>query len=110
MEASLYLTYRALSSGAARLFRVLGLHPGPRVGELDAAALAGRDVARTRRHLAELCDAHLLEEQPQGHYVRPELVRLYAAQRAVAEETRSDRDLAVRRLLDQVARLRPARG
>lgn len=110
VEASLYLTYRALSSGAARLFRVLGLHPGPRVGELDAAALAGRDVARTRRHLAELCDAHLLEEQPQGHYVRPELVRLYAAQRAVAEETRSDRDLAVRRLLDQVARLRPARG
>lgn len=108
VEASLYLSYRALTSGAARLFRVLGLHPGPGVEAHAAAALAGRDVERTRRHLAELCDAHLLQEQEQGHYVRSELVRLYAAQRVASEESRSAQDLAVRRLLDHF--LRPGAG
>ncbi|MFI0710688.1 BTAD domain-containing putative transcriptional regulator [Streptomyces inhibens] len=110
VEANLYLSYRALSSGAARLFRLLGLHPGPCVGVHDAAALAGRDVERTRRHLAELCDAHLLEEQVQGHYVRAELVRIYAAQLAASEESRADHDLAVRRLLEHFAQRRPSHG
>ncbi|MFE0193228.1 BTAD domain-containing putative transcriptional regulator [Streptomyces sp. NPDC058989] len=110
VEANLYLSYRALSSGAARLFRVLGLHPGPGVELPAAAALAGQDLERTRRHLAELCDAHLLQEQAQGHYVRSELVRLYAAQRVASEESRSAQDLAVRRLLDHFTRPRPARG
>ncbi|MFU9032714.1 MULTISPECIES: AfsR/SARP family transcriptional regulator [Streptomyces] len=99
MEASLYLSYRALSSGAARLFRLLGLHPGPCVKDQDASVLAGWNVERTRRHLVELCDAHLLEENVQGHYVQPELVRIYAAQRVAEEEPRCARDAAVRRLL-----------
>ncbi|MFI6766696.1 BTAD domain-containing putative transcriptional regulator [Streptomyces sp. NPDC050355] len=110
VEANLYLSYRALSSGAARLFRVLGLHPGPGVELPAAAALAGQDLERTRRHLAELCDAHLLHEQAQGHFVRSELVRLYAAQRVASEESRSAQDQAVRRLLDHFTRPRPARG
>ncbi|WP_244942734.1 AfsR/SARP family transcriptional regulator [Streptomyces inhibens] len=110
MEANLYLSYRALSSGAARLFRLLGLHPGPCVGVHAAATLAGRDVERTRRHLAELCDVHLLEEQVQGHFVRAELVRIYAAQLAASEEPRADRDLAVRRLLEHFAQPRPWLG
>lgn len=104
VEASLYRSYRALSSGAARLFRILGLHPGTCVGVPTAAALAGREAERTRRHLAELCDAHLLAEQAQGHYVWAGLVRSYAAQLVAAEETRSEQDLAVRRLLDHFLR------
>lgn len=107
VEASLYLSYRALSSGAARLFRLLGLHPGPDVDLPAAAALAGRDPERTHRHLAELSDAHLVEEHAQGHYVRTELVRIYAAQRVASEETPADRDLARERLRDHTARYRP---
>ncbi|MFG2095458.1 BTAD domain-containing putative transcriptional regulator [Streptomyces sp. NPDC048612] len=103
VEACLYLSYRALSSGAARLFRLLGLHPGPDVDLPAAAALAGRDAERTHRHLAELSDAHLVEEHAQGHYVRTELVRLYAAQRVASEETPADRDLARERLRDHMA-------
>ncbi|MGW1373574.1 BTAD domain-containing putative transcriptional regulator [Streptomyces sp. NPDC002446] len=80
VEATLYLSYRALSTGAARLFRLLGLHPGRQVGVRTAAALAGQDIERTCRYLAELCDAHLLEEQPQGRYTWAELVRIYAKQ------------------------------
>ncbi|TXC95370.1 AfsR/SARP family transcriptional regulator [Streptomyces sp. ISID311] len=110
VEACLYLSYRALSSGAARLFRMLGLHPGPCVEAQDAAALAGRDIERTRRHLAELCDAHLLEEQVQGHYVRSELVRIYAAQLVAAEEPPAAQDQAVRRLQEHAARRRPCPG
>ncbi|MEW9519285.1 AfsR/SARP family transcriptional regulator [Streptomyces tubercidicus] len=109
VEASLYLSYRALSSGAARLFRLLGLHPGPDVDVHAAAALAGRDLERTRRHLAELCDAHLVEEQAQGRYGRTELVRIYAEQLVASEEAPADRDLARQRLRDHAARYRPRR-
>ncbi|SCK10781.1 DNA-binding transcriptional activator of the SARP family [Streptomyces sp. SceaMP-e96] len=109
VEASLYLSYRALSSGAARLFRLLGLHPGPDVDVHAAVALTGRELERTRRHLAELCDAHLVEEQAQGHYVRTELVRIYAEQLVLSEETPADRDLARQRLRDHAARYRPRR-
>ncbi|WP_243087955.1 AfsR/SARP family transcriptional regulator [Streptomyces sp. 891-h] len=110
VEANLYLSYRVLSSGAARLFRILGLHPGPCVGVRHAAALAGRDVEFTRGHLAELCDAHLLQEQAEGHYVRSELVRLYAARLGAAEEPRSEQDLAVQRLLSYLVQPGPEHG
>ncbi|MEU5014374.1 BTAD domain-containing putative transcriptional regulator [Streptomyces sp. NPDC021749] len=110
MEACLYLSYRALSSGAARLFRFLGLHPGPCVGVDHAAVLVGGDVEVTRRYLAELCDAHLLEEHAEGHYVRSEMVRIYAAQRVAAEEPRWAQDQAVRRLLGHIAQRRAPTG
>ncbi|MFD8542539.1 BTAD domain-containing putative transcriptional regulator [Streptomyces sp. NPDC059649] len=108
MEACLYLSYRALSSGAARLFRFLGLHPGPCVGVHHAGVLVGGDLELTRRYLAELCDAHFLEEHAQGHYVRSEMVRIYAAQRVAAEEPRWAQDQAVRRLLGHLARGGPS--
>ncbi|MFC9241432.1 BTAD domain-containing putative transcriptional regulator [Streptomyces decoyicus] len=106
MEAGLYLSYRALSSGAARLFRLLGLVPGPDVEVHAAAALAGRDLERTRRHLAELCEAHLFEEQAGGHFARTELVRIYAAKLVASEETPADRELARQRLFAHTARPR----
>ncbi|MFG2532591.1 BTAD domain-containing putative transcriptional regulator [Streptomyces sp. NPDC048516] len=110
VEASIYRSYRALSSGAARLFRILGLHPRTCVGLPPAAALAGREIEHTRRHLAELCDTHLLAEQAQGHYVWAGLVHSYAAQLVGAEESRSDQDLAVRRLLDHLLRSKAPYG
>ncbi|MFE1171575.1 BTAD domain-containing putative transcriptional regulator [Streptomyces sp. NPDC058773] len=109
VEACLYLSYRALSSGAARLFRLLGLHPGRDVDVPAAAALAGREPDRTLRHLAELSDAHLVEEHAQGHFVRTELVRIYAEQLVASEEAPADRDLARQRLRDHRARHRPWR-
>ncbi|WEB45039.1 NB-ARC domain-containing protein [Streptomyces yunnanensis] len=108
MEACLYLSYRALSSNAARLFRFLGLHPGPCVGDHHASVLVGGDVEGTRRHLNELCDAHLLEEHAHGHYVRSEMVRIYAAQRVAVEEPRWAQDQAVQRLLAFIAQRRVA--
>lgn len=59
---------------------------------------------RSPNYLAELCDAHFLEEQAQGHFVRSEMVRIHAAQRVTAEEPRWAQDQALRRLLDHIAR------
>ncbi|MGW7490536.1 BTAD domain-containing putative transcriptional regulator [Streptomyces sp. NPDC054786] len=110
MEAGLHLSYRALSSGAARLFRLLGLVPGPDVEVHAAAALAGRDLERTRRHLAELCEGHLLEEQAEGHFARAGMVRIYAGKLVASEETSAERDLALRRLSDHFAGAPPRPG
>ncbi|MEK2472339.1 hypothetical protein [Streptomyces noursei] len=97
-----------LSSNAARLFRFLGLHPGPCVGDHHASVLVGGDVEGRRRHLNEPRDAHLLEERAHGHYVRSEMVRIYAAQRVAVEEPRWAQDQAVQRLLAFIAQRRVA--
>jgi DNA-binding SARP family transcriptional activator len=51
------LSYRALSPAAARLFRLLGLHPGPEVSVPAAASLAGLPAAGVRAAAAGL-DSH----------------------------------------------------
>jgi hypothetical protein len=44
-------SYRALSSDAARLFRLLSLHVGPDIAASAAASLAGVRPAEVHRHL-----------------------------------------------------------
>src|SRR5207244_9440725 len=46
VRAVLSWSYRAMSAGAARLFRLLGLHPGPDVSVPAAASLAGLPPGR----------------------------------------------------------------
>ncbi|GGL11985.1 hypothetical protein Sme01_68460 [Sphaerisporangium melleum] len=93
-------SYRALTPPAARLFRLLSLHPGPDVSAPGAAALAGLPVRRTRTLLAELTRAHLIIEHVPGRYTRHDLLCAYAAERAEAEEGAAERRAAVRRLVD----------
>src|SRR5204862_92155 len=47
-------SYQALSPPAARLFRLLGLHPGPDISTAAAASLAGLHPDRARPLLGEL--------------------------------------------------------
>ncbi|GAA3616380.1 BTAD domain-containing putative transcriptional regulator [Nonomuraea rosea] len=88
-------SYRSLSAGAARLFRLLALHPGPDVSAGAAAALADEPV---RRPLNELTRASLLTEHTPGRYVAHDLLRAYATE--LVEDSEDDRHAAVRRLLD----------
>src|SRR5690606_10244402 len=88
------------SPEAARLFRRLGLHPGPDVGLPAAAGLAGVDVHEVRPLLAELTGASLLTEHRPGRFVLHDLLRAYAAERGEAEDTEAERRATVRRLLD----------
>ncbi|MFF5205637.1 BTAD domain-containing putative transcriptional regulator [Streptosporangium sp. NPDC000396] len=93
-------SYRTLSTGAARLFRHLGLHPGPDVGAGAAASLAGISLARVRPLLAELARAHLITEHAPGRYAFHDLLRAYAAELAHAQDLVPDRHAALHRLLD----------
>ncbi|MBQ1094474.1 tetratricopeptide repeat protein [Streptomyces sp. B93] len=92
-------SYEALSAPAARLFRLLGLHCGPDISTPSAAALVGLPPRDVRGSLAELTRAHLLTEHRPGRYALHDLLRVYAAERVHAEETRQERDQAVERLL-----------
>jgi DNA-binding SARP family transcriptional activator/tetratricopeptide (TPR) repeat protein len=93
-------SYRALSPDAARLFRLLGLHPGPDIPVAAAASLAAVPLSRARMLLAELTRAHLLAEPDPGRYALHDLLRAYAGELASAQECPADRDAAVHRLLD----------
>ncbi|WP_190213180.1 BTAD domain-containing putative transcriptional regulator [Kitasatospora indigofera] len=77
--AALDLTCRTLPPAAARLFALLGLHPGVVVDPGAAAVLAEVTPAEARRLLARLDAVHLLEESAPGLFARRELVRLHSA-------------------------------
>ncbi|RKT08916.1 DNA-binding SARP family transcriptional activator [Streptomyces sp. 1114.5] len=91
-------TYRTLTPDAARLFTLLGLHPGGVIDTATAAALADLPPATTRTLLTALDAVHLLEEATPGRYARRELVRRYAARKA-AELTCDERFVALDRLI-----------
>ncbi|MFF0086999.1 BTAD domain-containing putative transcriptional regulator [Streptomyces canus] len=88
-------SYHALSPDAARLFRLLGLHPGPDIALPAAASLAGLTVPHTRQLLSELIQAHLVDEPVPGRYSSHDLLRAYATELAEAvvppQQTRAAR-------------------
>ncbi|WP_405794585.1 ATP-binding protein [Streptomyces sp. NBC_01506] len=93
-------SYRALSEQAARLFRLLGLHPGPEFGLQAAAALVAAPVSRTRQLLDILVNAHLLEQMGPDRYQFHDLLRAYATDQAHIEEPAGEREAALHRVLD----------
>jgi DNA-binding SARP family transcriptional activator/Tfp pilus assembly protein PilF len=93
-------SYRQLSQPAARMFRLLGLNPGPDIGVPAAASLGGVGVPQARRAVAELTGAHLLTEHLPGRFTGHDLLRAYAAELAAVGEDEAGRDLARRRLGD----------
>ncbi|WP_406044565.1 tetratricopeptide repeat protein [Micromonospora sp. NBC_00898] len=93
-------SYRTLSPDAARLFRLLGLHPGSDLAAPAAASLAGVPVAQVRPLLATLTGAHLLFESSPGRYSFHDLLRAYATELVQAQESESDRSHALHRLFD----------
>ena len=88
-------SYHALSADAARLFRLLGLYPGPDIAAAAAASLAGTGSQRARALLAELARAHLLTEHSPGRYALHDLLRAYATELTQADDSDDARDAAV---------------
>jgi tetratricopeptide (TPR) repeat protein/transcriptional regulator with XRE-family HTH domain len=91
---------RQLSPGAMRMFRLLGLHPGPDISVPAAASLAGIAEAHTRRLLRELSCAHLITEHAPGRFTFHDLLRAYAAEQAGHTDSQADRAAAIGRVLD----------
>ncbi|WP_172890575.1 AfsR/SARP family transcriptional regulator [Actinoplanes derwentensis] len=104
-------SYRALSPAGARLFRLLGVNPGPDISAATIRSLEGATGSpdgvtgpltgvgdEPGAALTELVTASLISEQRPGRYVMHDLLRAYAAD--LLEET--ERDPAARRLLDHL--------
>ena len=93
-------SYQQLTSDAARMFRLLGIHPGPDFTVPAAASLAGVPPDRALRHLGGLARAHLITEHLPGRYALHDLLRAYAAEQARRTDTDTDRREATGRALD----------
>jgi tetratricopeptide (TPR) repeat protein len=100
VRAAFALSYTALTADARRLFRLLGLVPGPDVTAAAAAALAHVEAADAVRLLNRLASAHLLVRSTADRFTFHDLLRLYASERADDEEGGDARGAAVARLQD----------
>jgi len=89
-------SYRLLSEPAARMFRLLGSHPGPDISVPAAASLAAVPVKSAQTALRELVTATLVDEPAPGRFTLHDLLRAYAA--TLSEE--NEHHAAVRRVLD----------
>lgn len=93
-------SHAALRPEAARLFTVLGLHPGETVSVESAAALNATAPAQTEALLDNLAKAHLINHDTVRRYRLHDLLRQYAADRVTQEEPAEHRQAAGQRLLD----------
>jgi tetratricopeptide (TPR) repeat protein/transcriptional regulator with XRE-family HTH domain len=99
VAAAFDLSYQDLDPGQQRLFRRLGLIPGPTFDAYVAAALDDASLSKTHRQLGELYDQHLITEPTLGRYQLHDLLRQHARALAATDD-RADRDATAGRVLD----------
>jgi DNA-binding SARP family transcriptional activator/tetratricopeptide (TPR) repeat protein len=97
VAAAFDLSYHDLTPAQQRLFRRLGLVPGPDFDAHAAAALDDTSLDAARRGLDELYDQHLIGEPAPGRYRLHDLLREHA--RTLAADDHAARDAATDRLL-----------
>jgi DNA-binding SARP family transcriptional activator len=102
LRVSLSLSYRSLPADRRHALRLLGLVALPEVTGRLAAALLDADERDALSMVDDLVDARLVEARFQAldqfGYRLPDLVRLYAAERAGLEEPRAVRRAAIARI------------
>jgi tetratricopeptide (TPR) repeat protein len=99
VAAAFALSYGHLDAARQRMFRLLGLNPGPDIDVPAAAALAAVDPAEAERLLESLVDDHLLQQPATGRFRFHDLVRQHAQATALADEPEPARTAALRRLI-----------
>lgn len=99
VQANFDLSYRELSADAARLYRLLGLHPGPDFGPRVAAAGSNLSRRDTEDLLSELVDINLLNEATDDRYRFHDLLRVHAEQHAERHDTDAERAAAELRMV-----------
>ncbi|MFJ9445274.1 ATP-binding protein [Kitasatospora sp. NPDC101235] len=92
-------SYRALPADAARLFRMLGLHPTGEFSVAAAAALVAGTVRQTGRLLDGLVAGHMVEQTAPDRYRFHDLLRAYAVDQVRREQEPEESERAVRRVL-----------
>lgn len=94
LRAVFAMSYDGLDSAAARMFRLLGVHPGSDVSAAAAAALAAVPLPAAVRLLDVLSDVNMVDQRPGGRYEQHDLLREYASE-LVSD---AERDAATERL------------
>jgi DNA-binding SARP family transcriptional activator/Tfp pilus assembly protein PilF len=92
-------SYRAQPVDAKQMFRLAALPTGPDISVPAAAALAATSHAEARSLLEALAGTHLVEEHTPGRYRFHDLLRIYAAEVAGADESDAARATAIHRVL-----------
>jgi DNA-binding SARP family transcriptional activator/tetratricopeptide (TPR) repeat protein len=100
VAAAFALSYEHLDAARQRMFRLLGVHPGPDIDAGAAAALAAVDPAEAGRLLESLVDDHLLQQPTAGRYRLHDLVRQHARTVALTDEPDPARRDALHRVTD----------
>jgi tetratricopeptide (TPR) repeat protein/DNA-binding SARP family transcriptional activator len=100
-RAAFAVSCRGLTAEEQRLFRLLGIHPGPDISLAAAAALMGLATQSTRHLLDALVDAHLLTQpEVRDRYRFHDLLRKYAHECVMAEQYTAERHIAEERMLN----------
>jgi DNA-binding SARP family transcriptional activator/tetratricopeptide (TPR) repeat protein len=93
-------SYSLLSAEAARMFRLMGVHPGPDISVLAAASLTALPPEHACHVLAELASVNLISEHVPGRYAFHDLLRAYAAELAHGHDSDDSRQAGMHRVLD----------
>ena len=109
VAAAFDLSYADLTAAQQRLFRRLGLAPGPDIDAYAAAALDDTSLESARGLLDELYDHHLVTEPASGRYLLHDLLREYARALAAGDDA-ADSRAAAARLVNYYAHVAAAAG
>jgi len=100
VRAVLSWSYDQLPEPAARMFRLLGVHPGPDISLSAAASLAAMTRAEAGAALRELTRTHMVAEYLPARFTFHDLLRTYAADQAERHDSEPERRAALHRMLD----------
>ncbi|MET8998108.1 NB-ARC domain-containing protein [Amycolatopsis sp. NPDC004169] len=96
--------YGELPEAARRLYRLLGLHPGPQFSLETAAAMAGLPAHTADGLLGVLLASSLIQESGEDRFRFHDLVHLHARTMVERDEAATAIDSAVRRMVGWYAR------
>lgn len=90
VAAAFELSYRRLDAASAAVFRLLPVNPGPDASTAAIAVLVDLSAGETRKVLARLAQAHLVEAAPgaAGRWRMHDLVGLYAQRLSSTDDGR----------------------
>lgn len=93
-------SYRHLPESAARVFRLLGAHPGREIDPAATAAMADITVGQAQQSLTALSRAHLIQENANWRYGTHDLLHAYATDLARSHDDPPHQRAALTRLFD----------
>jgi tetratricopeptide (TPR) repeat protein len=93
-------SYQHLDGAAARAFRLAGLHPGPDLDAYAVAALTATTWAQARQTVDALARTHLIQPVADGRHGMHDLLRAYARELSLAQDSEAERHSALTGLFD----------